>query len=175
MGRIALVGFMGSGKSTVGAQLAEKLDYTFVDLDTFIENRTQMSIPHIFATGGEAHFRQCEQEALNALGNQSRGVVLATGGGVVTQAPSRALLKEAWQAVYLRATPETILARVLQDATERPLLQDEHPDVRIRTLMAQRQNWYEEVADVTIEVDEFSVEMIVQYIADWLDARFAER
>ncbi|GMA55878.1 shikimate kinase [Alicyclobacillus sacchari] len=164
MQRLALIGFMASGKSTVGELVAAKLDVPFVDLDRYIEARAGMTIPEIFATLGEQRFRVMETEALGDIGRDMKCVVLATGGGAVIHPSNRDLLKASFTTVYLRAAPETILSRLKQDAAQRPLLQTDNPAQRVRTLLKQRQTWYEDAASWIVDVDHGTVEEIAQFV-----------
>ncbi|WAH38985.1 shikimate kinase [Alicyclobacillus dauci] len=161
---IALVGFMASGKSTVGAALASRLHRRFIDLDKYIEDIVQLPIPEIFQSQGEVGFRSIETRMLADVTATEQNIVLSTGGGIVTVEQNRALLSSAWRCVYLRAKPSTIQQRLEADGTPRPLLQSEDPSLRIRTLMADRTSWYEEVSDVTVDVDDLSVDDIADRI-----------
>ncbi|EPZ48975.1 shikimate kinase [Alicyclobacillus acidoterrestris] len=166
--RIALVGFMASGKSTVGRALAKALSYSFVDLDQWIESSTGRTIPDIFTTLGEAEFRRIEQAALSDLGQADGAFVLATGGGVVTRPENREALVRDWQCVYLRARPETIERRLDADGAVRPLLAVADRTSTIRHLLEKREAWYAEVSSHTVNVDEMDVPEIVQEVVAWL-------
>ncbi len=121
---VFLVGFMASGKSCVGRQLAERLDWDFVDLDSKIEAREGRTIPEIFRERGESGFRRAETEALLELtSNLDRETVVALGGGAFVHAGNRNLL-EPWPSVFLDAPVDELWRRALDDATERPLRAD---------------------------------------------------
>ncbi|GLV13778.1 shikimate kinase [Alicyclobacillus hesperidum] len=167
MQRLALIGFMASGKSTVGEVVATRLDVPFVDLDRYVETKTGMTIPDIFVTLGEQRFRAIESEALHAIGRDMQCVVLATGGGAIVHPANRELLKASFTTVYLRAKPETILDRLKNAATQRPLLQvGGDPVQRVHDLLMQRQSWYEDVASWIVDVDHGSVEEIAQSVIE---------
>ena len=140
---IALVGFMGTGKSTVGRRVGKRLGWSFVDLDDVIETREERTIPEIFAQDGEALFRDCEHRALAAV-LKGDPCVLATGGGVVIREENRALLRERCFSVCLNLPAEMVLARVSSDGS-RPLLATEDPLGRIRELMAERAELYAQI------------------------------
>lgn len=159
---IFFVGLMGAGKTTVGRLLAKQLGYPFYDADHEIEARTGVSIPTIFEHEGESGFRKREAEVIGQL-VQQRGIVLATGGGAVTSALTRQLLVRHGAVVYLRAKPEDLYQRTLQDAN-RPLLQTADPLGKLRELLAQREPWYQEVADLVIETGTASIPALVRQI-----------
>jgi shikimate kinase len=144
---LALVGFMGTGKSSVGRLAAEHLRFAFVDTDELIENEVGQSVADIFAQRGEAAFRQYEQMVLSSLCAR-RDTVIATGGGLVVNPANLASLKSHALVVCLWASPETIWERV-RAQTHRPLLQAPDPQARIRALLEERAPAYRQ-ADVLI-------------------------
>ncbi len=146
---IVLVGFMGSGKSTVGRMLARQLRFRFLDTDKLVEERAQMKIPEIFAKHGEADFRKRETEALASLSNIKRHI-LATGGGIVTVPENIPLLRSLGFVVLLMADPDEIYRRVSRNSS-RPLLQVEDPRKRVLDLMAMRQPLYESAAHFHVD------------------------
>lgn len=121
---VFLVGFMGSGKNTVGQALAHQLGWDFIDLDALVESREQRTIPDIFRADGEAAFRRAETDALRHLLQQPipRDSVVALGGGAFAQPANRALLRP-WPTVFLDAPVEELWQRCQQDSVERPLRQ----------------------------------------------------
>lgn len=156
---IFLVGLMGSGKTTIGRVLAKKLNKRFIDSDHEIEARTGASIPLIFEIEGEKGFRQREAEIIRELTSLS-DIVLATGGGAILDPDSRAYLKERGTVIYLRASVNSILQRTSHDKN-RPLLQTSDPRKRIEELARQREPYYREVADITIETGRPNVQWLV--------------
>jgi len=144
---IALVGFMGTGKSTVGQLVAGMLRFRFLDTDEMIEDLTQRRISDIFANEGEAQFRKYETQIVQHL-NTLEKTVVSTGGGLVTDPANFAALKEHSLLICLWCSPEAILKRVGHQ-THRPLLQVENPLERIRELLAQREPFYKQ-ADVLL-------------------------
>jgi shikimate kinase len=146
---VVLVGFMGSGKSSVGRLVARTLRGRFVDTDRLVVERAGRDITDIFATNGEGFFRQEESRALCSLLG-GRGLVVATGGGIVTVAANLAALKELGFVVWLTASEETIWDRVSRN-TKRPLLRTQNPRETVRTLLAARNPLYEKAADLRVD------------------------
>lgn len=159
---IILIGLPGSGKSTVGRQLARRLGLPFTDSDHVIEERIGCSIREYFAREGEVAFRDLEEQVLEEL-TAANGGVLATGGGAVLRPANRQRLRERGQVIYLRSTPEEVHRRVRHD-TNRPLLQVDDPLARLRDLFAQRDPLYRETAHFTIETGRPSVPTLVNMI-----------
>jgi shikimate kinase len=148
-GNIYLVGLMGAGKTTVGRQLARRLDRRFLDSDHEIEARTGVRIPVIFDIEGEAGFRERERQVIAELSRES-DLVLATGGGVVLAEANRQRLRETGTVIYLCVPPETLYERTRHDRN-RPLLQVDNPLGRLRELHAQRDPLYRETAHIVVE------------------------
>ena len=149
---IYLVGPMGAGKTTVGRHLAELLGREFLDSDHEIERRTGASIPWIFEKEGEPGFRSRETMVINELTKQS-SLVLATGGGAVTQAPNREYLNKRGIVIYLYTPVEIQLQRTYRDKN-RPLLQVENPEQKLTDLLAIRDPLYRDVAHYIIETNQ---------------------
>ena len=146
-----LVGMMGSGKTSTGRPLAEQLGYGFVDADAVIEQAAGCSIPEIFERDGEAGFRALESQVLNAI-SQRHSLVVATGGGVVTQQENWGLLHSGI-VVWLDVVPEQLMQRLRADSTVRPLLQTDDPDAALNALLNQRRPLYAE-ADLTVVINQ---------------------
>ncbi|HAD10337.1 MAG TPA: shikimate kinase AroK [Porticoccaceae bacterium] len=144
--RIFLVGPMGAGKTTVGKQLAKLLNLAFIDLDAEIESRCGADIQWIFDVEGEEGFRRRESSILSEVAAQDR-IVIATGGGAVLRPENRALLKKSGTVIYLSIPAEALYQRTLRD-TKRPLLQVEDRRAVIERLIAEREPFYQEVADI---------------------------
>jgi shikimate kinase len=159
---LALVGLPGSGKSTVGRQLARRLDLPFVDADQAIEQRLGCTIREFFEREGEDRFRDLETTALDELTRHHPGV-LSTGGGVVLRPLNRQMLRERTQVFYLRCSPEEIYRRLRHDKV-RPLLQVSDPLARLRDLHEQRDPLYREVAHHIIESPKPTISGLVQQI-----------
>jgi shikimate kinase len=159
---VALVGFMGAGKSTIGRIVAEQMRFGFVDTDEWIEERLGRTISDIFAKEGEAAFRQCEKLALEGL-TQQRDLVIAAGGGMVVDPANMESLKTHALVFWLVASPEMIWERV-QTQTHRPLLQGPDPLDKIRALLAAREPCYRQ-ADVLIHSGLRAPREVAQQIA----------
>jgi len=160
---IFLIGPMGSGKTTVGRQLAVQLKKRFVDADQEIEKRTGVSIPTIFDIEGEDGFRAREAAVIDEL-SHGQDIVLATGGGAVLKPENRAALAERGTVVYLQADPETLFERTRRDRN-RPLLQTVDPRGRIVELMRAREPLYLELADIVVETGQRSPASVARDIA----------
>jgi len=148
-GNLYLVGLPGAGKSTLGRQLARRLNKTFVDADAELERKLGVTIPTIFEIEGEASFRDREEAVLAELATLS-GVVLATGGGVVIRPANRERLKANGTVIYLHAMPELLRERTRR-SRHRPLLNAADPIARLAELYAARDALYREVASMIIE------------------------
>jgi shikimate kinase len=159
---IYLVGPMGAGKTTVGRHLAELLGREFLDSDHEIERRTGASIPWIFEKEGEPGFRSRETSVIDELTTRKQ-LVLATGGGVVTQSPNREFLKQRGIVVYLYTPVEIQLQRTYRDKN-RPLLQVENPEKKLRELLRIRDPLYREVAHHIIETNQGAARDLAQKI-----------
>jgi 3-dehydroquinate synthase len=165
-GNIFLVGLMGAGKTTVGRALAKRLNKRFIDSDHEIEERTGATIPLIFEIEGEASFRQREAEVIRDLTAQ-QDIVLATGGGAVLNAESRAYLKSRGTVIYLRASVNSIVQRTSHDKN-RPLLQTGDPRKTIEELSRIREPLYNEVAHIVIDTGRPNVQFLMQSILSQL-------
>ena len=160
---IFLIGLMGAGKSTIGRQLAKELGKNFRDSDIEIEKRTGVGIDVIFDIEGEEGFRRRETGMLREL-VEKRGIVLATGGGVVLVPENQQLLKDNGLVVYLRATAEHLAGRVRQDR-KRPLLQSGDKLTKISELLTQREPVYSKLADMVVETNDKNVYRVVREIS----------
>lgn len=151
---IVLIGFMGSGKSSIGRLIAQKFGFQFVDTDAVVVERAGRPIPEIFQRDGEEHFRTLETAALESLMHLRR-CVIATGGGVILRERNRQLLSELGFVVLLTANEDVIFERVSRN-TRRPLLQTPNPRETMVKLLAERQPLYEATAQWTLDTGGFS-------------------
>ncbi|GAC1472001.1 MAG: shikimate kinase [Desulfuromonadaceae bacterium] len=159
---LILTGFMGSGKSSAGKIVAERLGYRFVDLDDEIVAASGCSINDIFARDGEQAFRTLESSRLEQILSTGEGSVLATGGGAVISAQNRDLMRNRGVVINLKVTLEQVLAR-LKGCSDRPLLAGEDAVKRATTLMNEREQFYAD-ADIRIDTDGKSVEDVATEI-----------
>ena len=167
--RCALVGMPGSGKSTVGRQLARRLGLPFIDMDQRLEQRLGCSISSFFEQHGEQAFRDHETALLAELAAESGDMVLSTGGGVVLRAENRAALRSGFSHVmYLRASPDEIYKRIRHDKT-RPLLQVDNPLQRLRELYTARDPLYRASSHYVIETGRPTVSTLVNMIVMQLE------
>ena len=160
--RIALVGLPGSGKSTIGRQLARRLGLTALDTDHVIEQRLGCSIREYFEREGEASFRDVEQAVIDDVTRSHNGI-LSTGGGSVLRLSNREHLHSRCQVVYLRSSPEEIFRRLRHDM-QRPLLQVDDPLTRLRDLYAIRDPLYRETAHFIVETGRPSVANLLNMV-----------
>ncbi len=160
---IALIGFMGTGKTAVGRVLAEKLDKKLVEMDSLIELKAGKSIAQIFKEDGEIAFRQLEIEVTREIAGD-KNQIIACGGGVVLNKINIDRLREGAVVVYLIASPEVILHRVSADNSVRPLLKKGNKATAIKELIAFRQPFYERAADIKIDTSRLSVEDVAGQI-----------
>ena len=161
------MGLPGSGKTTIGRQLARRLGVPFVDSDHVIEHRLGCSIREFFAREGEDSFRDVEQQVLDDL-TQSHEGVIATGGGSVLREANRRHLRERGHVIYLRSTPEDVFRRVRHD-TARPLLQVDDPLARLRALFEARDPLYRETAHYVFDTGRPSISKLLNAIIAELD------
>jgi shikimate kinase len=165
---VALIGFMGAGKTAAGKALAARLGMEFVEMDDLITSAAGKPIPDIFRDAGEIGFREVEIEVTRqaALGT---GRVIACGGGAVLNKINIDRLRETSRTVYLTASPAAVLRRTSADPTERPLLAVDDPKQQIKELMAFRRPFYERAADITVNTSRLTTEGVAAKIAGWLE------
>lgn len=161
---IFLIGFMGTGKTTVSRHLAKLLGYRELDMDQEIERREEQKIREIFAKKGEEHFRFLETSLIGELETQ-QGLLVSCGGGAALRQENVAGMKKNGIVVLLTATPETIYERV-RHGSSRPLLQGNMNVPYIRKLMKDRESFYLEAADMIVPVDNKSPEKIAAEIQE---------
>lgn len=168
---IVLVGFMATGKTTIGRRLARKAGFKFVDCDHEIEKQQGMKISEIFSDHGEEHFRQLEAEYLKSL-RDKQSLVISTGGGVVTHELAREILPTLGYVVWLHAKKREIHERVMRN-TNRPLVRTPDPWKTIKTLLKQRKPHYKKVAHLKIKTHGLDINETVQGILDSACYHFA--
>jgi shikimate kinase len=158
---IVLVGFMGTGKTSVGTQLAEMLEMQFIDTDEIIEKDSGMSISEIFAKMGEDHFRDLESRTIERVSKLERQVI-ATGGGAVKREKNLQNLKNSGIVFCLYASPEIILQRTSR-YNHRPLLQVDDPVSKINEMLKEREQFYTK-ADYMIDTSKLTIDQVVEKI-----------
>ena len=162
MANIFLIGFMGTGKTTIANALNRKYDMEIIDMDANIEQEQNMAISEIFVNQGEEFFRDLETKLIYDLQNKDNVVVSCGGGAVLRQENVRAM-KKSGKIILLNATAETILERV-QNSHNRPLLEGNKNVEYIRQLMSKRDDKYNSAADYVVDVDNRAVEDIAEEI-----------
>ena len=152
---IVLIGFMGSGKTTFGKWISRKYGYSFCDTDEYIEKKEKTTINDIFASKGEAAFRDMETETVKEFADSLKKCVVSVGGGLPVRKENREILKNIGTVVYLKASEEELCKRLSRDNT-RPLLKGGNLKEKIHTLMQQREDIYMDAADVVINTENVS-------------------
>ncbi|MEN9358984.1 MAG: shikimate kinase [Verrucomicrobiota bacterium] len=164
---IILIGFMASGKTTVGKAIARRSGRPFLDLDAVIEEKAGMSIPTIFSTVGEKAFRDLESHVVNTLSSSGDGVV-SCGGGVILREINRERLRQRGFVVWLKSSPETVL-RNAGRRDNRPLLRDKDVD-DVAAMLAAREPFYRAAAHASLEVASIGIEAAAVRILEMHDA-----
>lgn len=163
---VALVGFMASGKSTIGKKLARRLGCGYYDLDEVVVQR-HGQIDEIFYAKGEPAFRRYEHDALAQIVDEAPPGIIALGGGAVTYDPTLELLKKRTYRVFIKAAPEQVAARLHRSPRIRPMLGPAPTLARIKELYAQRMPNYAH-SDLTVEADVLKTPQIVDHIVEWM-------
>lgn len=161
---VVLIGFMGSGKTSVGKKLSIDLKREFIDMDDFIVNKEGMSINDIFEKKGESYFRGLEKE-LCVRFSEPKSKIIATGGGVIKNDDNVANLKKGGIVVYLKSSPKQIAYNLRYD-NSRPLLAGGNKEKKIALLMAEREPTYNKCADVIIDVSNLNIDETIEKIKD---------
>ena len=163
MKNIVLIGFMGTGKTTIATQLANKLGMRYVSTDSLIENREKRTINEIFTKEGEDYFRNVESDAVREVSGMD-GLVIDAGGGVVIREENLAKLKSTGIVICLTADEETIIKRT-KKYKHRPLLNVEDPKLKIRALLAKRAPLYAK-ADHCIDTGKLTIRQVVEKVVE---------
>lgn len=164
---ITLVGFMGSGKTTIGKALSKMLAMDQIDVDRVIEDRTKMKISEIFEKFGEPYFREIESKTVQEMSQHKNVIIFCSGGGTILNEGNVECLKRNGVVIWLKASPNVIFNRISTDDS-RPLLKDGMSVDRIETLLDPRQALYEAAADISVLTDHKTVEEICLEIVDQL-------
>lgn len=166
---IALIGFMGCGKSSVAHYFEKHYKIQVIEMDREIEEQEGKTISDIFKENGESYFRQLETELLRSIPKE-KPLIISCGGGVAMRDENVELIKEKGLLIYLEVSPETVFYRTRND-TSRPLLQGKKTAEDIRELMATRVEQYCKVADIVIKVDKRTIPQICRELIEKLEAR----
>lgn len=167
---IVLIGFMGSGKTTIGTNLAYKLKYSFVDSDDKIVQKMNMSINKIFEIYGEDYFRNLEYDIVRNISKLNKQII-STGGGIIKNKNNIYELKKNGIILYLKASPEHIYSNI-KDDTNRPLLQCDNKMEAIKALLNQREFLYKEYCDIIVDVSNNTVDSIVDNIINSIGGKY---
>ncbi len=167
MGRIYLIGFMGTGKSTVGRELEARLGYELIDTDEMIVSRDGRDIPAIFNISGESYFRKLESEVIADIAEKEGNYVVSCGGGVVLSEANTKLMRSSGRVIWLLASPKEILRR-LENDSGRPLLQGKKTLSDIEAMMESRYEAYKKAAHGTVDTDGADVSEIASRIIDMM-------
>ena len=164
---IALIGFMGTGKTAAGKLLARKLRKEFAELDSLVERKAGKTIPEIFQQEGEMAFRELEIEVAREVSGR-KNVVIACGGGVVLNKINIDRLREECLMVYLTASPDVIIQRTSNSINKRPLLNTGNRTWAVRKLLELRRPFYEQAADITVDTSKLDINSVVEQIINKL-------
>lgn len=165
--RIFLIGFMGSGKSTLGSKLARKIQYNFVDMDALIEETAGMTVPGIFKELGEEVFRKWEHDILLELCSKER-VVISTGGGAPCHDPMMQIMNDHGATIYIKLSPEALKNRLQNSKNERPLIKgktDEDLLDYIRLKLTEREHYYKQ-ADYTVDGMDLDTDALIEVLQE---------
>ena len=162
---IYILGFMGTGKTVAGEQVARELNQQFIELDSLIEEEQKKKISQVFAEDGEAYFRSLEKQILEKI-SVGRDLVVSCGGGIVKDSQNIQIMKKTGVMICLSARPEVILART-RSYSHRPLLNVDNPKKRIRELLKTRAPFYAQ-ADYTIDTSDLDVFSIVKKVLEYV-------
>ena len=168
MDNIYLVGFMGTGKTVVGKEVARRLNQGFIDLDSLIEEKQKRKISEIFAQEGEAYFRNLENESLKQI-SKKRNVVVSCGGGIVKDLKNIKVMKDTGVIICLNASPEVIIART-RGHIHRPLLNVDNPQEKIQELLRIRAPFYAR-ADSNIDTSNLVISSVVNKVLRYVRAK----
>ncbi|SHK12429.1 shikimate kinase [Tepidibacter formicigenes] len=160
MKNIVLVGFMATGKSTIGKKLSKKLNMNFIDTDLLIEEKENMNISNIFKEKGESYFRDLETSILRNILDKE-GIILSTGGGIIEKEYNINLLKKIGTVIWLKANKDTIIRNLKTSNIQRPLLKTENIAEKINNLLNNRIDKYKKASDIIIKVDDKNIQEVV--------------
>ncbi len=163
--RVYLIGFMGSGKSTLGRWLADAMDWSFLDLDLFIENKYHKTIPQIFEEKGESAFREMENICLEEV-SSFENVIIGAGGGTPCYYNNMDIMNQTGLAIYLKLTPEVIYNRLMTSKAKRPLIEGKHGEELLSFIaekLSEREDYYMK-ANMIADAENWEVDNYVDSI-----------
>ena len=172
LNNIILIGFMGSGKTSIGKRLAKRLKRDYCDTDQLIVEQAGRSIGKIMELQGEKNFRDLESAALESLLGKTNNV-LATGGGIILQPKNQELLRQLGTVIWLHASSDILFERARRN-TGRPLLEVEHPRHTFNTLLAERLSIYQSLSDLKIDTTHLSYTQTIEAIVTALPSQFSQ-
>lgn len=163
---LTIIGFMGSGKTTLGRKMAKVWDYKFIDLDLYIADMYGMSIPELFDKFGEKGFRTRESQALKDVLTQNQTCILSLGGGTPCFNQNLSLIKEKTLSIYLKLSAEELTSRLLRSPNPRPLVKNKSADELLEYIKAelQKREFFYTQADMTIESDSIQITDLFTFI-----------
>ncbi|MGL5715566.1 MAG: shikimate kinase [Paraclostridium sp.] len=169
MKNIIIIGFMGSGKTTIGRLLSKKYNMEFIDIDEKIEQTENMSISNIFDLKGEKYFRRKESSILKKNINE-RNVVISTGGGIIEEESNMELLKKNKNVIWLDANTDTILNNISNEIDKRPKLKsEENLKLAISKLLKERYSKYKEASNIYINTNNKNIDEVISDILVYID------
>ncbi|MCR5650430.1 MAG: shikimate kinase [Lachnospiraceae bacterium] len=166
MKNLILEGFMGCGKSRIASELGRSIKLEVIDTDDVIERKQGRTIAKIFEESGEEAFRDMETAVLRELSDRQEGAVISLGGGMPVKSENRKLLKELGTVIYLKADSNVLIRRLQRGVEKRPMLSGHDLKERVEQLLSEREAFYEDAADIVIEIGEDDPEKIVKRIME---------
>ncbi len=163
---VYLIGYRGTGKTSLGRAIAIQLKKDFVDTDDLIVEKSGMNIPEIFSLQGEEVFRDIESGILKEI-SERKDLIVSTGGGIIEKEENRRLIKKTGHCIYLKADTDTIFSRISEDKN-RPALTTSTGKDEIKVMLDKRNHWYEELAQLTLDTAQFKISECVDMILDFL-------
>lgn len=160
---IILIGFMATGKTTIGEVISKKLNMELVNMDSIIEKEQNTSISNIFSEKGEDYFRDLETKMLKDC-VQKKNIILSTGGGIIERECNLELLKKIGTVIWLNGNRKTIIKNLKSSSEERPLLKDQDIEEKVDFLLEKRFNKYKCASDIEVDINNKSVEEVVSII-----------
>lgn len=163
MKNIVLIGFMATGKTTIGEIISKKLNMEFVNMDSLIEKEENTSISNIFSKKGEDYFRDLETKILEICTEKEK-IILSTGGGIIERECNIDILKKIGTIIWLNGNKKTIIEHLKTSNEERPMLKDENIEEKVDILLKKRFSKYKYASDIEIDINDKSIEEVVSII-----------